>query len=306
VTADTLRDTVRLQASASIEFYLDEVHALGFDLPLSERLVPVTDELTALAARSPDTSSQRLDEPYRRALIGIYARLAATAQALGLPAPIRQAIGIDAPYASAVELAADLAVIRDSLKRHGGERLTTGRLRRLLRAVELFGFHLAPLDLRQNSEVHERVVAELLARAGVCADYATRSEAERVEMLAIELAGTRPLYSPHLSYTDEVVGELAFAARDLREKFGDDLLPHHIISKCDGVSDLLEVALVLKEAGLARGGALPTTAMQIIPLFETIEDLRRAGDTMDTAFALPVYRALVTSQGNVQEVLLSE
>jgi phosphoenolpyruvate carboxylase len=306
VTADTLRDTVRLQASATIEFYLEEVHALGFDLPLSERLVPVTAELSALAARSPDTSSQRLDEPYRRALIGIYARLVATAQALGLPAPIRQAIGADAPYATAVELGNDLAVIRDSLKRHGGERLTTGRLRRLLRAVELFGFHLAPLDLRQNSEVHERVVAEVLGRAGVCADYATRSEAERVEILSHELAGARPLYSPHLSYSDEVVGELAiaFAARELRATFGDALLPHYIISKCDGVSDLLEVALVLKEAGLAHGGASPTTAMQIIPLFETIEDLRRAGDTMDALFALPVYRALVTSQGNVQEVML--
>ena len=306
VTAATLRETVRLQASATIEFYLAEVHALGFDLPLSERLVPVTAELSALAARSPDTSSQRLDEPYRRALIGIYSRLAATAQALGLPAPIRQAIGADAPYATAVELGNDLAIIRDSLKRHGGERLTTGRLRRLLRAVELFGFHLAPLDLRQNSEVHERVAAEVLARAGVCADYATRSEAERVEILSRELAGTRPLYSPHLSYTDEAVGELAiaFAARELRATFGDALLPHYIISKCDGVSDLLEVALVLKEAGLAHGGARPTTAMQIIPLFETIEDLRRAGNTMDAAFALPVYRALVTSQGNVQEVML--
>ena len=158
VTAGTLRETGRLQASATIEFYLEEVHALGFDLPLSERLVAVTAELSALAARSPDTSAQRLDEPYRRALIGIYARLAATAQALGLPAPIRQAIGTDAPYATSVELGRDLAVIRDSLTQHGGTRLTTGRLRRLSRAVELFGFHLAPLDVRQNSEVHERVV----------------------------------------------------------------------------------------------------------------------------------------------------
>jgi phosphoenolpyruvate carboxylase len=306
VTADTLRDTVRLQASATIEFYLDEVHALGFDLPLSERLVSVTAELSALAARSPDTSSQRLDEPYRRALIGIYSRLAATAQALGLPAPIRQAIGTDAAYATAAALRDDLVVIRDSLQQHGGARLTTGRLRRLVRAVELFGFHLAPLDLRQNSEVHERVVAELLARAGVCADYALRTEGERVAILSTELAGTRPLYSPHLSYSEEVAGELAiaFAARELRAKFGDALLPHYIISKCDGLSDLLEVALVLKEAGLAHGGALPTTAMQIIPLFETIDDLRRAGTTMDAAFALPVYRALVTSQGNVQEVML--
>ena len=306
VTAGTLQETVRLQASATIEFYLEEVHALGYDLPLSDRLVPVTAALSALSARSPDASSQRLDEPYRRALIGIYARLAATAQALGLPAPIRQAIGTDTPYGTADELAADLAVIRDSLRQHGSERLTTGRLRRLLRAVELFGFHLAPLDLRQNSEVHERVVAELLARAGVCADYATCSEEERIAMLIGELAGTRPIYSPHLSYSSEVSGELAiaFSARELRQRFGDALLPHYVISKCDGVSDLLEVALVLREAGLLVGGASPATAMQIIPLFETIDDLRRAGATMDAVFALPLFRALVTSQGDVQEVML--
>ncbi|WP_373061872.1 phosphoenolpyruvate carboxylase [Gemmatimonas sp.] len=306
VTAETLRETVRLQASATIEFYLDEVHELGYDLPLSDRLVPVTAALATLAARSPDTSSQRLDEPYRRALIGIYSRLVGTALALGLPAPIRQAIGTDAPYATSVDLVTDLVIISDSLRQFGGERLTADRLRRLLRAVELFGFHLAPLDLRQNAEVHERVVAELLARAGVCGDYAARSEAERIRILADELNGTRPLYSPHLSYSNEVEGELAiaFAARELRQRFGDALLPHYIISKCDGVSDMLEVALVLKEVGLASGGASPTTAMQIIPLFETIDDLQRAGRIMDALFTLPVYRALVASQGDVQEVML--
>ena len=306
VTAETLQETVRLQSSATMEFYLEEVHALGYDLPLSDRLVSVTDALSALSARSPDASSQRLDEPYRRALIGIYSRLAATAQALGLPAPIRQAIGTDAPYTSAEELASDLAVIGESLRQHGSERLTTGRLRRLLRAVELFGFHLAPLDLRQNSEVHERVVAELLANAGACADYASRSEEERIGILIEELVGRRPLYSPHLSYSSEVSGELAitFSARELRRRFGCGALPHYVISKCDGVSDMLEVALVLKEAGIAVGGESPTASMQIIPLFETIEDLRRAGATMDALFALPLYRARVTSQGDLQEVML--
>ena len=306
VTAETLQETVRLQSSAAIEFYLEEVHALGYDLPLSDRLVSVTAALSALSARSPDESSQRLDEPYRRALIGIYSRLAATAQALGLPAPIRQAIGTDAPYTSAEELASDLVVIRESLRQHGSERLTTGRLRRLLRAVELFGFHLAPLDLRQNSEVHERVVAELLANAGACADYASQSEEQRIGILVEELVGIRPLYSPHLTYSSEVSGELAitFSARELRRRFGCGVLPHYVISKCDGVSDMLEVALVLKEAGIAVGGESPTASIQIIPLFETIEDLRRAGATMDALFALPLYRARVASQGDLQEVML--
>ncbi len=306
VTADVLRETVRLQSAATLEFYLEEVHALGRELPLSQLLTPVTPELAALSARSPDNSAQRFDEPYRRSLIGMYARLAATSQALGLPAPIRQAVGADIAYETPAEFSADLVVIRESLREHGGEKLTVGRLRRLVRAVELFGFHLAPLDLRQNADVHERVVGELLQRAGVCDHYAALSEDERVALLVNEVTGTRPLYSPHLAYSDDVSGELdiVFAAQQLRTWFGAATLPHYIISKCDGVSDLLEVALMLKEAGLAQGGTTPRLEMQIIPLFETIDDLRRAGRTMDALLALPTYRALVTSQGNVQEVML--
>ncbi len=306
VTADTLRDAMQLQAAAALEFYLEEVHALGDELPLSTLLVPVTADLAALSDRSCDTSPHRVDEPYRRSLIGIAVRLAATAQALGVPAPVRPTPGGGAPYAASADLAAELAVIRDSLHQHGGARLVAGRLHRLLRAVELFGFHLAPIDLRQNADVHARVIAELLARADVCADYAALSESDRVTMLVAELSGTRPLYSPHLSYSDEVTGELAiaFAAQTLRGRFGAAALPHCIISKCDGVSDLLEVALILKEAGLIHGGASPRAEMQVIPLFETIDDLRRAGQTMDALFALPVYRALVASQGDVQEVML--
>ncbi len=306
VTADILRDTVRLQASATFEFYLEEVHALGRELPLSQTLVSVTDALAALSARAPDTSVQRLDEPYRRSLIGLYARLSATAQSLGLPAPVRQAVGAELPYHAAGEFAQDLVVIRDSLQQHGAARLATGRLRRLVRAVELFGFHLAPLDLRQNSDVHARVVDELLARSGVCAAYATLTESERVALLCTELAGTRPLYSPHLTYSAEVAAELEilFAAHALRARFGDAAIPHYVISKCDGVSDLLEVALLLKEAGLATGGESPRAGVQIVPLFETIADLRSAGTTMQAAFALPGYRALVRSLGDVQEVML--
>ncbi len=306
VTAETLIEAVRLQSKAAFDFYLEEVHALGEDLPLSQLLLDVTPELLALSDRSPDTSPQRLDEPYRRALIGIYARLAATARTLDQAQPVRSAVGDAEPYASATVLAQDLVVIRESLRANHVARLATGRLRRLIRAIDVFGFHLAPLDLRQNSDVNARVVAELLAQAGVCVEYEKLSETGRIAMLGRELQGTRPLYAPYLRYSPEVSGELDifFAARDLRKRYGDALLPHCIISKCDGLSDLLEVALLLKEAGLLTGGATPAVAMQIIPLFETIEDLRRAGETMNAAFSLPIYRALVTSLCETQEVML--
>jgi phosphoenolpyruvate carboxylase len=306
VTADILRETLRLQSAAAFDFYLAEIHALGQSLSISRTLHPTTEALEALAAVSPDTSVQRRDEPYRRALSGIYARVVATMRALELPAPTRAPLGEAPPYANAQALRDELATIRTALSATQLSLLASGRLSRLITAVELFGFHLASLDLRQNSDVHERVVGALLERAGACTAYAALSEDERVALLVRELEGTRPLYSPHLSYTDEVTGELAivFAAQAMRARYGSAALPHYIISKCDGVSDLLEVALLLKEAGLATGGATPTSALDIIPLFETIADLRRAGDTMRAAFALPVYRALVAARGQVQEVML--
>jgi len=306
VTAEVLRESIRLQSSAAIDFYLQQIHLLGQDFPLSQLLLPVSPELEALSQRSPDTSAQRRDEPYRRALIGMYARLAATLRVLDHSAPHRQAVADAEPYRDAAAFAADLFIIRDSLRAHNVARLIDGRLRELIRAVDVFGFHLAPLDLRQNSDVHARVVAELFARAGVHADYESLTERERIALLGVELSGTRPLYSAHLSYSPDVQGELdiAFAAFDVRARYGTAALPHYIISKCDGVSDLLEVALILKEAGLMIGGATPSVGMQIIPLFETIEDLRAAASTMRSAFDMPLYRALVRSLGDTHEVML--
>ena len=306
VTVDILRETVRLQSAAVLAFYLDEVHALGQDLPLSQMLLSVSAELQALSDRSPDTSVQRLDEPYRRALIGVYARLSATTVAFESVQPLRAAVGTGVAYTSAQEFAGDLAVMRASLETSGVASLAAGRLRRLIRAVDVFGFHMAPLDFRQNSDVHARVVAELLDRAGVCADYESLDEAARIELLHRELRGTRPLYAPYLTYSDEVRGELEiiFAAGAIRSRFGTAALPHYIISKCDGVSDMLEVALILKEAALMSGGDAPKLGMQVIPLFETIEDLRRAGDTMHAVLSIPLYRALVKSLGDTQEVML--
>ncbi|WP_303785564.1 phosphoenolpyruvate carboxylase [Azovibrio restrictus] len=306
VTAEILHETLRLQSAAVFNFYLEEIHALGQELPLSQLLVRITPELAALSDASPDTSPQRADEPYRRALSGIYARLAATIQALDHEHALRHPVAPAQPYPSADALAADLAILAESLRKNGAARLARGRLRRLVRAVQVFGFHLAPVDLRQNSDVHARSVAELLARAGRCPDYAALDESARIALLCEELATPRPLHSPWLDYSEETKGELAifFAARELRQRYGEAALPNCIISKTDGVSDLLEVALLLKESGLLLPGAEPQLAMNIIPLFETIGDLRQAGPVMDAIFQLPLYRQLLKSRGDEQEVML--
>jgi len=306
VTAEILREALRLQSAAALNHYLDEIHELGGELPLSDLLVEVTPELLALAEHSTDHSPQRADEPYRRALSGIYARLAATARALDHVEPVRHEIGNAEPYASPEALRADLKVLNNSLKLNGSANLAGGRLRRLLRAVQVFGFHLAPIDLRQNSEVHARSVAELLAGAGRCPDYEALSENERISLLTAEIATPRPLYSPYLSYSEETQGELAifFAARELRQRYGTAALPNCIISKTDGVSDLLELALLLKESGLLLPGAKPQLNVNIIPLFETIEDLQKSAATMAGVFTIPAYRELIAGRGNEHEVML--
>ena len=306
VTAEILREALRLQSAAALSHYLDEVHELGGELPLSDLLVKVTPELVALAEKSTDHSPQRIDEPYRRALSGIYARLAATSRALDHVEPVRHEIGAAEPYATPEALRADLKVLANSLKLNGSASLAGGRLRRLLRAVQIFGFHLASIDLRQNSDVHARSVAELLAKAGRCPDYEALPEAERIKLLVEEIATPRPLYSPYLNYSEETEGELAifFAARELRGTYGAAALPNCIISKTDGVSDLLELSLLLKESGLLLPGEKPRLDVNVIPLFETIEDLQKSAVTMDGLFKLPAYRELLQSRGNEHEVML--
>ena len=306
VTAEMLEVAFRRHGEIIFDHYLAEVHALGAELPLAGLLARVTPELTALAEQSPDRSLHRQDEPYRRALTGIYARLDATAVGLGLKLQRRTAVGTGKPYAEAGAFAADLAVIDASLRAGGSALLADGRLRALRKAIPAFGFHLATLDLRQNSDVHEGVLDELLCQSGVTPDYGSLAEPERQRVLLAELASPRALRSAFAGYSELVRGELAIfeAAAATHRRLGPDAIRQYVISKTDSVSDLLEVAVLLKEVGLVTPGREPQSRLQIVPLFETIADLRRAPETMREWFALPAARSLVASLGHLQEVML--
>jgi len=299
VTAAVLQHALAQQAQLVLGHYLGEVHQLGKELSVSTRVKAVPAALRALAESSGDDSPYRRDEPYRRALAGIYARLAASAAALaGLRAAPAPGSTLP-PYASAEEFAADLEIIAQALQEHGAGRLAQGRLAMLRRQASLFGFHLAPIDLRQSSDEHEAVVAELLARAGVEAHYAALDEETRIALLAHELAGPRPLRSPHLEYSARAQRELAIlvAAADGRRRFGPRAVPHYVISHCKSVSDLLEVGVLLREVGLLKPGTRPELDMDIIPLFESIADLEHSGAIIDRALKLPLYRAWVDARG---------
>ncbi|MFN3389451.1 MAG: phosphoenolpyruvate carboxylase, partial [Allosphingosinicella sp.] len=253
-----------------------------------------------------DTAQARLDEPYRRALTGIYARLAATYRALTRREPARRASVPGEAYDGPEAFRADLAHIAQALGAEGGGLLAgSGALGRLIRAVETFGFHLATLDLRQNSAVHERVVAELLKVAGVEDDYAALSEAGRVALLRRELATGRLLHNPYASYSDETASELGIvrAAAEAHAQYGPAAITAYIISKAESVSDLLEVNILLKEAGLWRPGDPAQAAIMAVPLFETIGDLENGPEIMAEWLRLPEAAGPTAARGH-QEVML--
>jgi phosphoenolpyruvate carboxylase len=305
VTAEVLRAALRAQSARAFKHYFDELHLLGGELSLDSRLVGSTDALAGLAARSPERSANRKYEPYRRAISAIDARLAATARMLDDFEASSEATGDLPPYRNSGELFSDLGILDSSLVKNGCGILAEGRLRHLRRAVDVFGFHLASLDLRQNSEAHGRTVGELLGLVEPALDYRDLAERERIPVLLAELCTARPLASAFLPYSDETRGELAIltAAADAHRRYGPEAVSHYVISQTTGVSDILETAVLLKEAGLLRPleGALD---LDIVPLFETIEDLHHCSDVMDELLGLREYTRLLESRGRVQEVML--
>lgn len=307
VTADSLRFALRRAVETVLTDYLEQLHQLGADLSLSAEQAGVTPALAALADSSGDVSPARRDEPYRRAISGIYARLAATFEALCGHAPPRPPAREGAtPYDAPDALLVDLQTLQDALAQSGDGGLGRGgALGRLIRSVETFGFHLAALDLRQNADVHERVVAELLGAAGVAADYLALDESARVALLRKELTDPRLLGVPHAEYSAETTSEVAIfkAAAEAHARLGPACITTYVISKSATVSDILEVYVLLKEVGLYRPGASPRCAVMAVPLFETIEDLEHAPQVMDALFAIPEFASLAHARGH-QEVMV--
>jgi phosphoenolpyruvate carboxylase len=309
VTAQTLQLAMSRQAEVALRHYLVEVHQLGAELSMSGRLVSITPEMAALADRSPDLNPHRSDEPYRRALTGVYARLAATLHALTGTEALRHAIAPQDPYLSAEDFLADLRTVDASLRAHHAGVLADLRVRPLIRAVQVFGFHLATLDLRQSSDQHELVIAELLATAKVEPAYASLGEDAKQALLRRLLCEARPLRVKGAKYSALAQGELAIfeAAATARKRYGAQALIHYIISHTETVSDLLEVLLLQKECGLMQGtldDADSSVELIVVPLFETIADLRHAPDIMRGFHAVPGVADLVKRSGGEQDIML--
>ena len=312
VSAETLNYALSRQAELALRHYLTEVHFLGGELSLSAMLIDVSPAMQTLAESSPDTNEHRQDEPYRRALTGVYARLAATLKGLTGGDAARHAVAPQNAYAKSEDFLADLRTIEASLRTHHGEALIAQRLHPLIRAVDVFGFHLATVDLRQSSDKHEEVVAELLLIARIEPRYASLKEPAKRELLMRLLNDARPLRVVGTSYSAHAQGELAIfeAARSARSRFGNEAIRHYIISHTETVSDLLEVLLLQKEVGLMHGilEDRASADLIVVPLFETIEDLRNAAPIMREFYALPGIAQLVQlsrpDQYSEQDIML--
>lgn len=304
VSAETLRFAFRRHADAVFRFYRGELDKLYRELPLSIRRVKVNDDVMALAALSPDEEIARTEEPYRRAIAYIMARAMGKARSLGLGMGCK--FGFLKPYATVEEFLNDLKKLQRSLHENGSQLLAEGRLSDIIRSVSVFGFHMMPLDLRQHAGKHADVVAELFQHAGL-EDYNGLNEEQKQTALLRELSHQRPLYSPFITYSDHTRHELAIfnEARKIKDEFGEDAVTQSIISNCEQPSDLLALALLLKESGLlVVENGKPHSRINIVPLFETIEALENACPVMETMFRLDWYDALLESRGNIQEIML--
>ncbi|WP_418314856.1 phosphoenolpyruvate carboxylase [Piscinibacter sakaiensis] len=312
VSAETLEMALARQCETALRFYLTEVHELGAELSISDTLAPISPALRALAEASPDHSSHRTDELYRRVLIGMYARLAATLREFTGTEALRHAVAPQNPYRSADEMLAELQVVEDSLVANHAQALVEPRLRPLKRALQVFGFHLATVDLRQSSDKHELVVAELLRTARLEADYSALDEAAKQQLLIGLLNDARPLRVHGSQYSEHALHELAIfeSAGRMLARYGRAALRHYIISHTEAVSDLLEVQLLMKETGLllgtldGDGDAAAVGALVVVPLFETIGDLRQASQIMRDYFALPGVSGLLQRSGSEQDIML--
>ena len=308
VTAPTLEYALRRQAEVAIRHYLTEVHFLGAELSMSGLLTETSSAMQTLAHRSPDTNPHRQDESYRRALTGMYARLAATLHDLTGGVAARHAVAPQNAYPDAQEFLADLRVIEASLVANHGAALVRQRLQPLIRAVDVFGFHLATVDLRQSSDKHEEVIAELLRVAKIEASYPLLPEQEKQALLIRLLNDARPLRVMGATYSPLAASEISIfeAAKRSLGQYGRQSIRHYIISHTEAVSDLLEVLLLQKETGL-MSGALDDRAVAdliVVPLFETIADLRNAASIMGDFYGLPGVTDLVVRSGGEQDIML--
>ncbi|HEV0578174.1 TPA: phosphoenolpyruvate carboxylase, partial [Streptococcus pneumoniae] len=298
VTAETLKQSALTQCEVIMNYYDKKIYQLYREFSLSTSIVNVSKQVREMARQSKDNSIYREKELYRRALFDIQSKIQATKTYL------IEDEEVGTRYGTANDFYKDLIAIRDSLLENKGESLISGDFVELLQAVEIFGFYLASIDMRQDSSVYEACVAELLKSAGIHSRYSELSEEEKCDLLLKELEeDPRILSATHAEKSELLAKELAIfkTARVLKDKLGDDVIRQTIISHATSLSDMLELAILLKEVGLVD---TERARVQIVPLFETIEDLDHSEETMRKYLSLSLAKKWIDSRNNYQEIML--
>ncbi|HHA7240114.1 TPA: phosphoenolpyruvate carboxylase [Streptococcus pneumoniae] len=298
VTAKTLKQSALTQCEVIMNYYDKKIYQLYREFSLSTSIVNVSKQVREMARQSKDNSIYREKELYRRALFDIQSKIQATKTYL------IEDEEVGTRYETANDFYKDLIAIRDSLLENKGESLISGDFVELLQAVEIFGFYLASIDMRQDSSVYEACVAELLKSAGIHSRYSELSEEEKCDLLLKELEeDPRILSAAHAEKSELLAKELAIfkTARVLKDKLGDDVIRQTIISHATSLSDMLELAILLKEVGLVD---TERARVQIVPLFETIEDLDHSEETMRKYLSLSLAKKWIDSRNNYQEIML--
>ena len=299
VTAETLNLSAMKQCELITTYYSEKLNSLYRTFSMSSHVTKGSNELEELANRSSDTSEYREKELYRRAISYIKDKLENTKEYL------LHDVESGEKYLTADEFIADLTIIEKSLLENKGEILVTGEFEELLNVVKIFGFYLASIDMRQDSSVYEASVAELLSSANIEKDYSSLSEEEKCELLLKQLKeDPRPLsINDENKQSEELRKELAIfrTARKLKDKLGDNVIKQNIISHTTSVSDLLELAIMLKEVGLVGSDF---ARLQLVPLFETIEDLENSYEVMDKYLSLDIVKKWVSDNRSYQEIML--
>lgn len=310
VTAEVTRQTIRMQRRAALEMFDAELRVLRRELSISDRLAPIPQALLDNLAE--EAATWHLDdapkrtyrhEPYRLKITYMLSRVDHLLRELRHPSGERSG----PPVYTGARFVEDLRLIRTCLETSGFEDLAdAGQLGRVLVLAQTFGFHLAALDIRQHSRVHEETVAVLLRLAGVHDDYTSLDEAEKLALLGAELANPRPLLPRGAVLPDEAqrVLETFDLIREALEQ-EPNVIGSYIISMTHAVSDMLEVLLLAKEVGLWRmEGDRVHAALDVVPLFETIEDLRDAETLLEAIFTHPVYHRHLEARNSFQEIML--
>ena len=299
VTADTLKLSAMKQCELIITYYMNQLNILYRTFSMSSQLIKESEDLRQLADKSNDSSVYREKEYYRKAIYYIREKLSNTKKYL------LNNVDNDEKYLTAEELEQDLLIIKNSLLENNGDTLIKGDLEELLSAVKIFGFYLASIDMRQDSSVYEACVAELLKSANIENNYSELSESEKCDLLLnILKKDPRPLsINDESKQSEELKKELLIfkTARELKDKLGNNIIKQNIISHTTSISDLLELAIMLKEVGLVGSDF---ARLQLVPLFETIEDLENSYEIMDNYLALDIVKKWVKDNKDYQEIML--